>query len=147
AREIDVDAVLEGDDDLREAERRDRPLDEHVRRADQGPLDRDGDLPLHVLGGLPRIERDDHDLDVRHVRERLDLELGEGVDAERDEADAHQQHGDATTDGELDEGLEHGGASSGTSSVPSARNLGTMAACGTTSESAWNARATGRRSR
>ena len=86
AREVDVDAVLEGDDHLREPERGDRALDEHVGHADQRALDGDGDLLLDLLGGLPGIERDHHHLDVGDVGERLDLQLRERVDAEDDEA-------------------------------------------------------------
>ena len=56
AREVDVDAVLEGQDHLRQAERGDRSLHKHVRHAEQRALDGDGDLLLDLLGGLPGIE-------------------------------------------------------------------------------------------
>ncbi len=85
AREVNIDVVLEGDDDLGEPERRDGPLHQRIGRADQGALDGDGDLLLDLLGSLPGVEGDDHDLDVGHVGEGLNLELAEGEDAEEDE--------------------------------------------------------------
>ena len=77
ARPVDVDVVLEGQDHLRQTERRDRPLDQHARRAGQRPLERDGDALLDLLRGLAGEEGDDHDLDVGDVGERLDLQVAE----------------------------------------------------------------------
>ena len=77
-RPVDVDVVLEGQDHLRQPERRDRPLHQHARRPGQRALDRDGDLLLDLLRRLAGVEGDHHDLDVRDVREGLDLQLGEG---------------------------------------------------------------------
>ena len=82
-RPVDVDVVLEGQDHLRQPERRDRPLDQHARRAGQRPLDRDGHLLLDLLRRLAGVEGDHHDLDVGDVRERLDLQLAERDDAEQ----------------------------------------------------------------
>src|SRR5262249_30629083 len=65
AREVDVDAVLEGDDHLRETKRGDRSLDQHVRDADERALDRNRHLLFDLLRRLSRIERDHHDLDAR----------------------------------------------------------------------------------
>jgi hypothetical protein len=54
----------------------------------QAPLDRDGHLLLDLLRRLAGVEGDHHDLDVRDVRERLDLQL-----AERDDAEDREQEG------------------------------------------------------
>jgi hypothetical protein len=111
-RPVDVDVVLERQDHLRQPERRDRPLDQHARRSGQRALDRDRHLLLDLLRRLAGVEGDHHDLDVGHVRERLDLQLGEGDGAEHREQERRRQRDGAPVDGEVDELVEHGGAES-----------------------------------
>ena len=103
ARPVDVDVVLEGQDHLRQTERRDRPLDQHARRAGQRPLQRDRHPLLDLLRGLAGEEGDDHDLDVGDVGERLDLQVAERQHAEDREREGADQRGRAPADGEVDQ--------------------------------------------
>ncbi len=108
ASEVDVDAVLEGHDHLRQTERGDRPLHEHVGHAEEGPLDGYGDFLLDFFRRLAGKKRDDHHLHVGHVRERLDLEAGHQLNTDQRENDRHDERCGAALNGEIDEAFEHG---------------------------------------
>ena len=57
----------------------------------QRAFDRNRDLLLDLFAGVAGIDRDDDDIRVGDVGVCLDLELSEGPDTERDEAEAEDQ--------------------------------------------------------
>ena len=73
--EIDVDAVFEDHHHLREAELGDRAQIFQTGQTADRLLDREGDLPLDLLGRQSRGDGVDLNLDRRRVRERVDVQL------------------------------------------------------------------------
>jgi hypothetical protein len=106
AREVAVDAVVEGEDQERQAE---LGVREHAHRPGQArkrDLERHGDLLLHLLGGPSGVERDHRHLRVGDVGKGLHREVDEcpdpGADeeghAENDEERLVQREGDDALD-------------------------------------------------
>ena len=90
-REVVVGAVRERQLDHREAEDRARAARDHVRHVVERALDGNRDLLLDLLARVAGVDRDDHDAGVRDVGIGFDLELLEGPEPERDEAEAEHQ--------------------------------------------------------
>src|SRR4029453_5748499 len=80
-----VRAVFEGELDDREPEDGPRTPGDHMWHVVERTLDWNRDLLFDFFARVAWIERDDHDAGVRDVRVRLDLELLEGPEAQRDE--------------------------------------------------------------
>ena len=74
----------------------------------QSDLQRDRDLLLDLLGRVSRKQRDDGDLHVGDVRERLDRQRSERGDARRDEQDEEQTDEQRLVEGD---GKRSGGSS------------------------------------
>ena len=72
ARKVQVDVVVEDDVDHRKAERRLRADDAHAGEALQVHRQRIADLVFHFLRAVTRPVREDDDLVVREVRNRID---------------------------------------------------------------------------
>ena len=70
-----LDAVLERERDERQAEQRDAAQPEQAGHAVERALERDRDAALDLLGRLAGVERDDLDLRVGRIRERLDRQV------------------------------------------------------------------------
>ncbi len=86
AREVNVDAVLEGHNDLGQSEFGDRAKRLQAGQTADGLLDEKGDLPLHFL--RTKAGRDGIDLHLhrRCVGESVDIELVKRDPAQGDEA-------------------------------------------------------------
>ena len=75
----------------------------------EAQLDGNRDLFLDFLGGAPGVQRDDGDLNVGDVRERLDRQRLEREDAAGDEQHRHQQHEQRLMQRERNDAANHGG--------------------------------------
>ena len=89
---IIVGAVVEGDDQERQAELRVRKHAHRVRQSAQADLQRRGDLLFDFLGRVSRIEGDDGDLDIGNIRKRLDRQILERHDAAQQKQAGQQEH-------------------------------------------------------
>ena len=75
ARDERIDAVLERQRDERQAEQRDRAQAVQAGHAVERALERDRDPALDLLGRLAGVDRDDLDLGVGRIGERLDRQV------------------------------------------------------------------------
>ena len=118
ARPVDVGAVVEVDGDVG-----DRVLGrgaQHalMRNAEHLQLDRHDDARLDLLGRHARRLHDDLDLCRGHVREGVDRQLAEGLDAQSREQQRENADQQPLREGEFDQSFEHD------HSPPEAQQLG-----------------------
>ena len=78
-----------------------------ARRAVERALERDRDAPLDLLGRLTREERDDLDLRVGRIGERLDREVRVGVVAEARDDRGEQERGEPIVERVAEQRVEH----------------------------------------
>jgi hypothetical protein len=108
ARAQRIEAVLEGERDERQPEERDAAQPEEPRRAVERALERQRHAPLHLLRRLPRIQRDDLDLRIRGIGERLDGEPDIGVIAPGTERERDEHRREPVLQRKTEERIEHG---------------------------------------
>jgi len=106
-REVVADLVVERQHQERQPELRVREQPDLVRQTVERHLERDRDLLFDLLRRAPRVQRDDVDLGVGDVGERLDRQRPERDDAAADEQRCHQQEGQRLVQGERDDALDH----------------------------------------
>jgi hypothetical protein len=107
ARPVVVGAVGEQGTDVRHAEVRDRAEEGDAGDPVQLLLERDRDVALHLLGGVTRPQRDDVDLDVRHVGIRLDRQAIVVDDSAVDEEDGKSQDHETLMQRKRDDARDH----------------------------------------
>ena len=107
AGEVQVHVVVEDDVDHREAERRLRADDANAGEALQVHRQRIADLVFHFLRAVTRPVREDDDLVVREVGNRVDRRGAEGPPAPAGEADVQGQHDEAVLQREFNESIDH----------------------------------------
>ncbi len=106
-REVVVGPFGEGERHHREPGDRHRAQLHEPRHARHLALDRQRDQALHLLRRLARILGDHLDLDVLHVRERLDPQVERRAHAEARERGDEHQHEHALRQAERDDSIEH----------------------------------------
>ena len=111
ACEVQVRAVLEADDDLREAEFGNAAEFRQLRQARERLLDRRGDLPFHFLRPERRGHRVDLDLDGRRVRERVHVEVFDRHGPRQGANDRAEDDPAPVPNRVLDEPIQHEGFS------------------------------------
>ena len=123
AGEVVLDAVAEDERDERQAEGALAAHDLQPGDAVELALERDGDLLLHLLGGVPGILGDHLRGGVGDVRVGLDRQLGPGIDAEDGDEQEHRHHQPAAVEAGRDETVNHCSttASRVTTGVPASR--------------------------
>ena len=107
ARKIGVGAVVEGDDDEREAKLGVRKHAHRIGQTGQRDLQRQRHLFLDLLSGAAGKQRDHGDLGVRHIRKRLDRQRLERDGAGTDEQDGTEQHEQRLFKRKFDEFVDH----------------------------------------
>ena len=107
ARKIRIGLVVECDDDEGQAELGVRKHAHRIGYAGQLDFNRNGDLLFHLLGGTPRVERDDVHLGVGNIRKRLDRQGVERKNAGADEQQRPEQHEQRLVQRIRDDSLYH----------------------------------------
>ena len=108
AGEVDVGAVFEGHDHLGQAETVTRAHLLQTRQSAERLLDREGDLPLDLLGGQPRRRGVDLHLDRRGVRKGIDVDGADDVETATGENDGRQDDQEAMFERPFDDLVQHG---------------------------------------
>ena len=107
AREVQIDVVVEDDVDHREAERRLGADDANAGETLQVHRQRIADLVFHLLRAVTRPVREDDDLVVREVWNRIDGRGAQRPPAPAGEADVQGQHDEAVLQREFNESIDH----------------------------------------
>ena len=102
-----VGAVAEEDPNVRETEVREGAQKRHVGDAVELLLELQGDVALHLLGGVTRPERDDVDLDISDVGIGLDRQARKGDDPGRRQDQDHGQGDEPLMQRERDDTDDH----------------------------------------
>ena len=108
-REVVVDRVVKRDVDERQAELRVREEAHRMRQPAELDLQRDGDLLLDFFGRVARKQRDHRDLNIGHVRKRLDRQGVERRNSGADEQHQQQNQEQRLMDRERNDFPDHGG--------------------------------------
>ena len=107
AREVVVGALVEGEDDVREAVERNRAHVGDARDAVQFELERERDQALDLFGGVAGPLRDEFDLRRREIGIGVDRHAPEGDDAGDSHGGREHQHQKALTKRRLYDSMDH----------------------------------------
>ena len=107
AGKVQVHVVVEDDVDHREAERRLGSDDANAGEALQIHCQRIADLVFHFLRAVTRPVREDDDLVVREVWNRIDGRGAQRPPAPAGQADVQGQHDEAVLQREFNESIDH----------------------------------------
>ena len=108
ARPVDVGAVLEDDVDERDAEVGEAPHGLGPRHADHRRRQRIGDLVLDHLRRLAGIFGVDDDLGIGEIRDGIERDVPDGIDAPGDQERGAQQHQQLVVRRPADDAGDHG---------------------------------------
>ena len=99
--------VVKREGDYGEPEHGRRPQVGEMRRAIHLPLDGQGNGALYLFGGVSRPLRNDLDVDVLHIGERVDWQIQERVHTNRREQRGGAEHEQSLAERETDQATNH----------------------------------------
>ena len=118
AGQVEVDAVVEDQADLGEAEDGPGALGDDARHGVQGPLDGDRNLLFHLLGGQAAQLGDDIDFVVADIGVSFDLQPFPGQQAKKDDQEPGPDGHQAMLQDEGDQAVHRSRAFKGPGTVP-----------------------------
>ena len=107
AREVVIDGIIEGDVNEGQAELSMGKEPDRMRKAAESDLERDRHLLFHFFRGVAGEKGDYRNLNVRHVRKRLDRKLLECGDSPRYEEPGRQEQKERLVQGKGYDFREH----------------------------------------